>query len=719
MSGLVRGALVAPLVRVGFAGLLGALAGLGFAPAFGGFSGPLLTGVLAATGTAAGMGVVAALSGTSRSAPRLPAAMAGLVGALAVVAVAAAVTGAGAAVVHGPRQLLTGAVPADPTGPPLAAAAIVAGWSTLAALLLAVYARTPLAAAAPPVACLVIALSLGAAGPSLPAWYAAAFLAGALGLLLTGASRSVPGGAVPGGAARESAPGRRFSPVRAGLAAAIAVLAAVAAIVLGPGAPGVGTRPPADLRAAVAPPVTPRSGVSPLQQYLALRDGRVRLALTGTVSSPTTTLRMATLTRFDGSYWTVAGDFRRAGHQLPVAEAADARVVRAHVEVTAGELDWLVTAGRATTVSQSGLGVDEATGDLAVPIDTTPPRAYDVAARVGEPDPHRVLAAQPVPPAQPLTPPLPADVRSFVDRVVADQPEGADQLLALYRHFRDNGKFRYDQAEDAAGGHGYYQIQRLLATKRGTSEQYASAYAVLARQLGADARVVMGLRPRYTGERFEASGADVDAWVEVRFAGLGWVTLDPSPRANPIGTRAGARPAGSAPRPADDPFGQADRPDPVVDPDDEAPADLAGPSAADRQVPTWAWAATVLIALLLASVLATPAVKVARRTRRRRAGPTRLAVLGAWWETLERLREAGIAVTPSMTTGEVVARATGVAGLPHLASLVDSAAYAPEEPGPAQRTDAWERAGEVRRQLRATVRVTRRLAGYLDPRTLR
>ncbi len=47
----------------------------------------------------------------------------------------------------------------------------------------------------------------------------------------------------------------------------------------------------------------------------------------------------------------------------------------------------------------------------------------------------------------------------------------------------------------------------------------------------------MGFRPEYQGDAFTVTGRDVDAWVEVRFAGLGWVTIDPSPRANPIGTR--------------------------------------------------------------------------------------------------------------------------------------------------------------------------------------
>src|SRR6185503_9868836 len=114
------------------------------------------------------------------------------------------------------------------------------------------------------------------------------------------------------------------------------------------------------------------------------------------------------------------------------------------------------------------------------------------------------------------------------------QPAGSDELLALYKRFTGD-KFKHDQSTEAPGGHGFVHIQRLLDTGRGTSEQYASAYAVFARYLGYDARVVMGFRPRYNEQAFIATGADVDAWVEVNFAGIGWIAIDPSPRGNPEG----------------------------------------------------------------------------------------------------------------------------------------------------------------------------------------
>lgn len=700
------------LLRVLVAVALGTLGGFAFGPAFGGMPAAFTVAVAVACGAAALVSVAAV------ALPRVPSAAVAVVGAVAVTVAAALATGSGADLVHGPWRLLTGAVPTEPAGPPLAAAAVVAGWSALAAGLLAGYATRPLPAALPPLACLVLALALGASGPPLPTWYALPIVALLAALLVVGRA--------------DVATGRAGLPSLAALAGAAltTAVAVAAAALLGPAAPSLG-RPPADARDLVAAPVQPRTGVSPLQQYLALRDGSRVLRLTGTSSRPGTLLRMATLTRFDGVYWTVGGDFRRAGTTLPTGREPSGRrsTVTQQVQVAAGELDWLVTAGRPTEVSVPGLGVDEATGDLAVPDDMAPPTAYSASSTVTEAGLNEILAADPVPASGASLPPLPPQVRAFLDRAVADQPAAADQILALYRVFTGkDGGFRYDQSAEAAGGHGYFRIQRLLTDKRGTSEQYASAFAVLVRQLGYDARVVIGLRPRYDGASFVAEGKDVDAWVEVHFAGLGWIGVDPSPRDNPIGTRPDAPPTASRTTPLDDPFQEADQPAPEGEPeavvDDDGEPEQAG--AGSGRAGTIVLLVIGLVATVLVLAVAAPAgAKAVRRLRRRRVPSDRLAVIGAWRETLDRLQEAGVRVGPAQTTGEVV-RAAGsrAAALPALATLstlaatVDRAAYAPEEPGSALRADAWAAATRVRAQVRATMPVARRLRAALDPRPL-
>ncbi|MER5643740.1 transglutaminaseTgpA domain-containing protein [Streptosporangium sp. NPDC002524] len=683
-------------VRVLVAVALSVLAGFAFTPVFGGASGAFVIALAAVTAAAA------AAPGAVLTLTRVPPVAVTLAGAAAVVITAMVVTGSGTGLVDGPWQLLTGAVPAEPSGPSLAAVAVVAGWTTLAAGLLAVYGARPLSAAGPPLACLLLALALGASGPPLPGWYALPVLALLVALFVAARTGPPPLAALAGGAV-------------------IVVVAVAAGALLGPVAPVPG-RSPADARDLVAAPVRLRTGVSPLQQYLALRDGIRPLRLTGTMSRPGSLLRMATLTRFDGLYWTIDGDFRRAGRKLPVGqEPAGRRVpLTQRVRVEAGELDWLLTAGRAAEISGPGLGVNEVTGDVAVPDDTEPPAGYSASSAITEATVDEILTATPTRAAGPLPKP-PAQLNSFVDTAVSGWSTGSDRILALYRTFTTKGGFRYDQSADAVGGHGYFRIQRLLTDKRGTSEQYASAYAAMVRHLGYDARVVMGLRPRYDGDAFVAEGKDVDAWAEVHFAGLGWVGVDPSPRDNPIGTRPDAPQTTGRSTPLEDPLQDADRPPPPPGTPDSAGEDgeePAGAGPAGSEGPAVPLVAGLVVALAVLLVSAVPAAKAVRRVRRRRAPSDRLAVLGAWRETLDRLQEAGVPVRPTQTTGEVALSAGSVGALPTLAEVVDRAVYAPEEPDPALREDAWAAAARIRGQVRATMPPVRRLRAVLDPRPL-
>ena len=68
--------------------------------------------------------------------------------------------------------------------------------------------------------------------------------------------------------------------------------------------------------------------------------------------------------------------------------------------------------------------------------------------------------------------------------------------------------------------------------RRGSTEQFVAAFAVLARAAGLPTRVVVG----FTGAGSATAGTPVDvtahaatAWPEVRFAGVGWVAFDPLP----------------------------------------------------------------------------------------------------------------------------------------------------------------------------------------------
>jgi protein-glutamine gamma-glutamyltransferase len=120
--------------------------------------------------------------------------------------------------------------------------------------------------------------------------------------------------------------------------------------------------------------------------------------------------------------------------------------------------------------------------------------------------------------------------------------------------------------------------------------------------------------------------------------------------------------------------------------------------------------------------------KALQRMRRRRRRSDRLAILGAWHDVLDRLREAGLRVDDTQTSNDVVRTARGAraglvhivqpAMLPALAAVANHAAYAPDLPAPAARDQAWIVAAEIRAQLRAAMTPARRLRTLLDPRPL-
>src|SRR5207253_3173647 len=92
---------------------------------------------------------------------------------------------------------------------------------------------------------------------------------------------------------------------------------------------------------------------------------------------------------------------------------------------------------------------------------------------------------------------------------------------------------RANEANDvtAPPGHSYRNLEFFLTTSHhGTSEQFATTYALMARTLGLPSRVVVGFRPgRLSGGVWQVRSGDVLVWPEVDFRGLGWVPFYPTP----------------------------------------------------------------------------------------------------------------------------------------------------------------------------------------------
>lgn len=685
--------------RAATACLCAFFAALSFSPVFVGTRYPLFAGVVVAvTG-----GTCLALAYTKVSRTVRVAIACGVLLAYSFLAFAP-----GLAVYHGLRRLLTAALPVEAQGPELSTVILLAGLATVAAIepILRAHApfvpprrrrrrprpprRWPLMALVGPLVLAALGCAIGApAGPP-PAWLPAAFTASAA-LLLRLLNRRTPSGRGP-------------LWLRVSGAAGTVALFGGAALVAASAGTILGDHDPAQARALMPEPVEPRLDTSPLALFPALRTGRRPVSLTLTTQGDPALLRLATLDSFDGTFWTTNARYRWAGHNLP---AAPGTVVEQRIEVLRGDgLGWLVSSGRPVYVSISGLGVDEATGDIVVPLGQAAPKTFTIRSA--------------------LPPPVPAEQEPayFNWECAPDLAEwgklatgGARDLAALHRLEGQLRDFRRDDRPEAPGGHGLFQIRQLRATRSGTAEQFASAFAVLARCAGFDARVVTGFRPRSVrAGQYVVTGEDVHAWAEVRFASGLWAPFDPTPE---VGDSSQPD-AESKPTPTPSPDAES-TPPPFVDPAEAAPGGTEPVSASRPPM----LVTTVLIGLigLLAYMILVPSAKRWRRLRRRHSGTPRQRTVAAWHDTLDRLTEAALPFTPADTAGQVAQAAHGRFGvrvanpLQALAQLHDEAAYAASAARDAH-TAAWRLAGDVRTTLsRKLGRMRRTLAG-LDPRPL-
>lgn len=107
-----------------------------------------------------------------------------------------------------------------------------------------------------------------------------------------------------------------------------------------------------------------------------------------------------------------------------------------------------------------------------------------------------------------------------------------DAALALQTWFRETFEYQLD----TPSGHGADALGEFLSRRAGYSEQFAGAFAVMARTVGIPSRVAVGFTSGTVDEVgwYEVFGTDAHAWPELWFDGLGWVPFEPTPgRSNP------------------------------------------------------------------------------------------------------------------------------------------------------------------------------------------
>ena len=121
--------------------------------------------------------------------------------------------------------------------------------------------------------------------------------------------------------------------------------------------------------------------------------------------------------------------------------------------------------------------------------------------------------------------PIPASVRSLAVAITGGQTSPLDKAEALTDFFR-SGEFHYKIDATQPGG-----VDPLVAflsrTRTGSCEEFAGAFAVLAREAGLTARVAVGFTPGRTVNGVAViRGSDAHAWPQV-LIGATWVSFKP------------------------------------------------------------------------------------------------------------------------------------------------------------------------------------------------
>jgi hypothetical protein len=499
------------------------------------------------------------------------------------------------------------------------------------------------------------------------------------------------------------------------------VIAGVVGYLLGPSLPGAEASDRDIWRQTVTPPFDPRQYPSPLNSYRDYvkpgydangepRDAEVVFTVEGLPEG--VPVRLATMDAYDGLVWQVSagepgnpslndsGSFERIGAELsPQFDGETAQVA-----VTIGDYNdvWIPDVGevvkmrftgsaggperdralsesfrynRATDTAATTLRLQE--GDRYEMTVVLPPVLDDMAGEVIDPDVARIGATRPIAeiPQALATPDL---------LVINDTAERLDRVrdLMVETGAYSDGDIEAGQIRARAGHNAARMVEFVQDFPRtpfvGNAEQYASAYALLFRDLDSlPTRVVMGFKPSEASldGPVEVLSTEAEAWVELPVQDLGWVGIFPTPPRDQLSST-----TSSPQQPEPDYRTQNPPPPPLLDPEFDQPATASGDAqspddqqddaddtsdaAADDSSlgdvltsPVAVGAGIVLAPFALLAVFGgiVAFIKARRRKRRRERGAPHQRIANGWNEVTDFALDMGKPVPHSTTRREAAA----------------------------------------------------------------
>ncbi|TDW29147.1 transglutaminaseTgpA domain-containing protein [Cryobacterium psychrophilum] len=633
------------------------------------------------------------------------------------------------------KQLVTIVLPVGSYQTLLVPVLILVLVSTVAGLSTALRSRVPERAVLAPALFFLAGIVLGPTAPFSPVLSSLGFFAVVLGWLLWMRRNRRASNRGFSGQGRQTRHEHRSGARTMMSAAALIMVAVSVGTVAAIAAPATTERDV--LRARVQQPFNPQDYASPLSEFRsylqpALADETL-FEVTGLPRDGR--LRLATLDGYDGIVYSAgnavtrsaAGSFTRLPYRLDQSQVAgEPTVLSVTVDGYTGR--WVpgigqleqIEFGGATALTRSDaffyndIGASAAVltglirGDSYRSESVTPPRVSDLSA------------LRPGSAVQPPVGVVPDGLVLALDGYIsADAAPGA-QLQQALDGLASDGYVSHGLGADeplSRSGHGADRITQLFTDvpMLGDEEQYAVAAALMARQIGFPARVVVGFAPQTDAGGSDAvrvTGSDASAWLEVQSSTDNWVTIDPTPTVRDI-------PANQPDEPTVVSRPQSVLPPPVVDTPQQR-----DPAPAERAVEEPVVPLSPLLAFLLAAAVATgwtvlgllvvlsPVLFVvaakARRRRLRRTGPTPLArISGAWREFADAATDRAVPLPANATRLELAAAVDAIAApldgahtredAHVLARAVDRAVFSPVTPSAADADAVWDRVDDLRR----------------------
>ena len=248
---------------------------------------------------------------------------------------------------------------------------------------------------------------------------------------------------------------------------------------------------------------------------------------------------------------------------------------------------------------------------------------------------------------------VPKDVDTLAAEHTTTARSDLEKARAIENFLHTDGYYSNDDTINSRPGSSQDRIQRMIGADMlvGDDEQYATLMALMLHSQGINARVVMGAYREGTSGNVDLTGADMHAWVEVEFPGVGWATFDPTPPRDQQPTTQVNKPK-SVPKPQ-----VLQPPEPPEQPVELPPA--TRDQATDPHDPNglhipWMSIGTVSLSLL---ILLGPIVLVllakSRRRKSRRKAAAAEAVRGSWDELVDTAIDSGLVVEPHLTRQEV------------------------------------------------------------------